>query len=60
LSSDEALIAQLFYSEGLEIGEIVERVTGKKLKGAAYQNAARPIQAAIRKAGNLQARAVGE
>jgi hypothetical protein len=60
LTSDEALIAQLFYAEGLEIGEIVERITGKKLKGAAYQSAARPVQAAIRKAGGYRARAVGE
>jgi hypothetical protein len=51
LTSDEALIAQLFYAEGLDIGQIVEQLHGSRLKGTAYQNAARPIQAAIRKVG---------
>lgn len=52
LTPEEARIAALFFTSGKGIGELVAVLhPGKNLRGAAYQQAAAPVVAAIRKAG---------
>ena len=54
LTPEERRIADLFFIQGLDVGQIVKELNpGKALKGTSYQQAAKPVQEAIRKAGSL-------
>lgn len=61
LTPEERRTAELFFVQGLDVGQIVKELNpGKALKGTSYQQAAKPVQNAIRKAGNIYHAQVGK